>query len=116
MRKIDEDLVVYTVIEPINSDINKKYKLSALQLLEGGHCMPSFEIHNNDGIQDEDVYWDAESYLKETLYTLRAWKNRKTTERAEEFIKELIQDIPEDDFEDVLLMFEKGFKLGFFEL
>lgn len=115
MRELDEGLVVYTVIEPISSDINSKYKLSALQLLEGGHCMPSFEINSNDGIQESTEYWDSEAYLKRILDTLINWKNRQLNDRDLLLIEELKEFIPECDFEDILLIFEKANKLGFFE-
>ena len=89
MRKIDENLAVYTVIESMDRDINSKYKLSALQLSKGGHCMPSFEINSSDGIQESTEYWDSEDYLKRILDTLINWKNRQLNDRDLLLIEEL---------------------------
>lgn len=115
MRKLDDNLIVYTVIEPTGAT-NGIYKLSALRLIDGGHCMPSFEINSSDGIQESIESWDSEDYLKRILNTLTNWKNRQLTEENLALIEELKEFIPEDDFEDVLLMFEKADKLGFFEV
>jgi len=116
MKKLDEDLVVYTVIEPIGSNVNGRYKLSALLEEGGSYCMPSFEINDKDGIQESDEYWDNEDYLKEMYKILVLHRKRTLNEKELEFIEELKQVIPKDDFEDLILMFDKGYKLGFFEL
>jgi hypothetical protein len=107
MRKLDEDLVVYTTIEPMGGE----YKLTALRYIDGGHCMPNLEI-GNDSIKES---WDSVDYLKRMLNTLDNWKNRQLTEEDLAFIKELEEFIPEDDFDDLYIMFYKANELKFFE-
>ena len=108
MRKLDEDLVVYTTI----ATYSEKYKLTALRYTDGFHCMPNLEI-NNASIKEN---WDNEDYLKEIYKVLVLYRKRTLNEKELKFIEELKEFISEDDFEDLLLMFDKGVKLGFFEV
>ena len=107
MNKIDDNLVVYTVIEPIDEN-NDSYKLSALLCLDGSYTMPSLELLYNGEL------WDSVPYLKRILNVLRNWNNRALTEEDVAFLKEINSNIPGEDFEELLLMFEKADKLGFF--
>jgi hypothetical protein len=111
MKKLNEDLVVYTCIEPLSMS-NGRYMLTALKYEEGGHCMPGLEI--NMGESNKKEVWDSEAYLERMLNTLTNWKNRQLNERDLLLIEELKEFIPEDDFEDVQLMLAKGVELGFF--
>lgn len=111
MKKLNEDLVVYTCIEPLSMS-NRRYMLTALKYEEGGHCMPGLEINIEESNKKE--VWDSEAYLERMLNTLTNWKNRQLNERDLILIEELKEFIPEDDFEDVQLMLAKGEELGFF--
>lgn len=106
MGKIEDDLVVYTVIEPMGNG-NGQYKLDALLCKDGSYTMPSFDFHGKEP-------WDSVSYLKQLLEALRNWNIKVIRPVDIQLLEEIRNEIPEEDFEDILLMFEKADKLGFF--
>ena len=108
MSKLDEDVVVATVIEPYGKT-NGLYRLGALRCVDGSHVMPYLEF-----VGENTDTWDNEDYLLSMLLALRAWESKVISKEKAEFLKEIQDTIPEEHFEDLLLMLEKADKLGFF--
>ena len=109
MSKLEDDLVVYTSIEPFTDDTNSLYKLSALMCVDKSYIAPHLEF-----TESKEESWDAEYYLLNMLEMFRKWKTGNLEEKELKFKAEIEQVIPEEHFEDLLLMFEKADKLGFF--
>jgi hypothetical protein len=112
MSKIDENLVVYTAIEP-QDELNGRYRISALLCLDGSYVMPSFEIKNEDNGEILEL-WDSEAYLKDMYEVFQRHSNNSLTEQDLIFIEELEKDIPQEDFETVILLFNKAVALNMF--
>lgn len=113
MKKLNDNLVIYTCIEPMGKN-NGKYKLSALRFEDGTHCMPGLEITTNDGFEESTEHWDSENYLEKILQTILKFKEKAMSSEDYKFLSEFIDFIPESDFEDMQLILEKGAELGFF--
>jgi len=112
MSKLDENLLVYTTIEPTNKLIDK-YKISALLCLDGSYVMPSFEIKNEDNGEILES-WDNETYLKDMYEMFQRYSNNTLTKEDLKFIKELEEFIPQENFETVILLFNKAVQLKMF--
>jgi len=91
-------MIIYTTI----STDEDNYRLSAL-MTDNGYEMPSLEILL-DG--EEIAFWDNEIFLYNTVYPILKGKKEDT---------EIIDTIPEDDHKELLELFEKAEKMGFFD-
>jgi len=95
-------MITYTTI----STDEDNYKLSAL-MTDNGYEMPSLEILI-DG--EEIAFWDNDNFLYKNLYP--QLMGECDDKNAKEYIN---QNIPEDDYNDLLELFNKGIEMGFFE-
>ena len=76
-----------------------KYELSVL----GDNEYPTLEIR----FPDKKVkFWDNDEFLLNIMYP-RLKKNKKKYKK--------LRGIPREDYEELLLMFEKAIELGFFD-
>lgn len=109
MSEIDDDLVVYTTIEPMGK-LNGIYKISALLAKDGSYVIPSFEIINYE-LEETIEFWDSKTYLEKMYDLFQNYKERTLSEKDLLFIEELKEFIPEEDFEDLNLLFFKAVQL-----
>jgi len=109
MSKIDDNLVVHTDIKPFGK-LHGRYKISALLAKDGIYVMPSFEIINYELGKTLEV-WDNQTYLEKMYDLFQNYKEKTLSEKDLLFIEELKEFIPEEDFEDLSLLFSKAVQL-----
>lgn len=96
-------MIIYTTIAytTISTD-EDNYRLSAQMTDNGGYEIPSLEILL-DG--EKIAFWDNEIFLYNTVYPILKGEKNDT---------KIINTIPKDDHKELLEVFEKAEKMGFF--
>lgn len=114
--KINDNLLLYTVVTEIDDDENG-WKISA-NIGKNGYYLPSIQKKTIEFFADNE-YWILE-YLLPNLKILLTYKDFKnltseTIHKAITFELEELNDVPKKDYQIIVDLIEQAIKLGFFK-
>ena len=114
--KINDNLLLYTVVTEIDDDENG-WKISA-NIGKNGYYLPSIQKKTIEFFANNE-YWILENLLPnlKILLTYKDFKNltSETIHKAITFELDYLRNVPKNDYQVIVNLIEQAIKIGFFK-